>query len=107
MPTVWKYDDDGGHLLLKCKYGGNWLSTFDDKEMRVVLVGAVTQQRRDRDICISRSREEIYLCEVEVATTIDLLLVVLVGLKKLLIAHSFFSVQMLAISFSQAAASGM
>jgi len=49
----------------------------------------------------------IYLCEVEVAMTLDLLLVVLVGLKKLLIAHSFFSVQMLAVSFSQAAASGM
>ena len=27
--------------------------------------------------------------------------------KKLLIAHSFFSVQILAVSFSQAAASGM
>ena len=83
MPTVWKYDDDGGHLLLKCKYVGNWLSTFDDKERRVVLVGAITQQRRDRDICISRSREEIYLCEVEVAMTLDLLLMVMLGPKKI------------------------
>ena len=49
----------------------------------------------------------IYLCEVEVAMTLDLLLVVLVGPKKLLIAHSFFSVQILAVPFSQAAASGM